>query len=235
MFEQTLASTGVSPAPRGLTLAAAGFLEGLFVAALAAHALLAPEVLPPPVTLALFGAAQPPPPRSSTRPSRRPPAEGHPRSSPEPSPRTLEAPPAPPTVLPSPSTPPASNAVEPPAVGVEGCLPLSEPREVPPPVPEPRPVLRAFEVLPLRPLFQPPPVYPAPAAAMGLTGRVVLEILVDETGAVREARVVESTNPLFEGAALEAVRRWRYSRPVDARSGASVACILTVTVHFRLR
>ncbi|MGC8763472.1 MAG: energy transducer TonB [Acidobacteriota bacterium] len=142
MFEQTFPSTDGFPAPRGMALAAAGLLEALLAAGLVAHALLAPEVLLPPVTLAFFGPAEPPP---------------------------------------------------------------------------------------------PPPAYPAAAAAMGLTGRMVLELLVDETGAVREARVVESTSPLFEAAALEAVRRWRYSRPVDARSGASVACLLTVTVHFRLR
>lgn len=234
MFEQTCASTAVSPVPRGLTLLAAGLLEGLLAAGLTAHALFAPESLPPPVTLAFFGAVQPPPPPPPAAPPRAP--AGKSGRSPEGArPRPLEAPPQSPASLPPPSDAPVLPPAEGPSTGVEGGLEPSEPGEATSSLPESRAVLRAFEVLPLRPLFQPPPVYPAAAAAMGLTGRVVVEILVDETGAVREARVVESTSPLFEAAALTAVRRWRYSRPVDARSGASVACLLTVTVHFRLR
>jgi len=58
---------------------------------------------------------------------------------------------------------------------------------------------------------------------------------VDETGTVREAKVVQSTNPIFDAAALEGVRRWKYTRPIDARSGAVVACYLTVVVNFRSR
>ncbi len=234
MFEQTYAVTAVSPVPRGVTLLAAALFEGLLAAGLAAHGLLAPESLPPPVTLAFFGAAEaPPPPPPAASP--RAPAGKAGRSPEGARPRPLEAPPEPPAVLPPPGEAPVLPPAEGSAPGVEGGLEPSEPGETTAAVPQSRPVLRAFEVLPVRPLFQPPPVYPAAAAAMGLTGRVVVEILVDETGTVREARVVESSSPLFEAAALAAVRRWRYSRPVDARSGASVACLLTVTVHFRLR
>lgn len=233
MFEQTFPSTDVFPAPRGLAFAAAALLQGLLAAALLAHALLAPEVLLPPVTLAFFGAAEPPPPppaaqeRASQEKTLRTPKGGDfPTVEPPP-----EAPGGPSASPDGPESPPANS----PGSGVGGGDPFQDPKGPRPEVPATPPVLRAFEVLPLRPLFQPSPSYPAAAAAMGLTGRVVLELLVDETGAVREARVVESTSPLFEAAALEAVRRWRYSRPVDARSGASVACLLTVTVHFRLR
>lgn len=234
MFEQTLASSVASPAPRKLTFLAAGLLEGLLVTAVALHTLIKPEVLAPSVPLARFGAAEPPPPPPPTDAPTRPPGGQTRLSSEKALPHPLIAPPEPPTRQ-SPAEASAPAPTPAPGMGAEGGGPSFLQGETAAAFRKARPVFRASEALPLRPLFQPSPVYPAAAAAMGLSSRVLVGILVDETGAVREAWLVESSNRLFEEAAFEAVRPWRYSRPVDARSRAPVLCLLTVTVYFRLR
>jgi protein TonB len=75
------------------------------------------------------------------------------------------------------------------------------------------------------------PVYPPVAVAGKIEGSVSLEALVDERGRVVDVRVLEG-NPLFEEAALEAVRQWLYTPTL--LDGVPVSLILTVTVHFQL-
>ncbi len=53
--------------------------------------------------------------------------------------------------------------------------------------------------------------YPADAKRKGIEGHVILSILIDEEGRVRQARVLESTPPgVFDDAALSAVRQWEF-------------------------
>jgi len=55
------------------------------------------------------------------------------------------------------------------------------------------------------------PVYPYLARKNGVTGRVLLRLLVDEQGRVTEAEVVEATPPgVFEENTLKAARQWRF-------------------------
>ncbi len=65
--------------------------------------------------------------------------------------------------------------------------------------------------VPPRAVHRVPPSYPPKARAKGVTGEVVLSLLVETDGRVSEVRV-ESAQPagLFERAAQEAVRRWRF-------------------------
>ena len=67
-------------------------------------------------------------------------------------------------------------------------------------------------------LEQAPPVYPRAMAAAGISGRVVLEFVVDTAGRVeRESlRVIASTQPAFEEAAREAMLATRF-RPARVR------------------
>ncbi len=61
------------------------------------------------------------------------------------------------------------------------------------------------------PLVRVPPQYPARAMARGLEGRVLIEFTISRVGIVEDARVVafEPTS-VFNKAALEAVKQWRY-------------------------
>lgn len=62
------------------------------------------------------------------------------------------------------------------------------------------------------PLVRIPPHYPERAAARGIEGRVLIEFTIDRAGAVRDARVIAyEPSAIFNEAALEAVRQWRYS------------------------
>ena len=60
---------------------------------------------------------------------------------------------------------------------------------------------------------------------------MVLEAIVDPAGRVDHLRVVKSA-PLLDGAALDAVRQWRYMPSV--LNGQPVAVLMTVTVRFTL-
>ena len=77
-----------------------------------------------------------------------------------------------------------------------------------------------------------PPVYPTIAQTAKVEGMVILEATIDETGAVRDVRVLRSI-PLLDRAAVDAVSRWRYLP--TTLNGVAVPVIMTVTVSFTLR
>ena len=59
-------------------------------------------------------------------------------------------------------------------------------------------------------------VYPAAARGKGVEGRVVVQYDVTAAGTVANAAVVESEPPgVFDAAALDAVRTWRFRPMVD--------------------
>jgi protein TonB len=117
--------------------------------------------------------------------------------------------------------------------GVIGTLLLEPPPPPPPPPPaEPRKPLRAGgQIKEPTLIHRVEPVYPLLAIVQELEGVVILEAIVDEEGRVENLRVLRSPG-VFEKAALEAVRQWRYS-PVIL-NGRAEKFILTVTVSFRL-
>jgi protein TonB len=84
-------------------------------------------------------------------------------------------------------------------------------------------------------LFSPRPQYPSAAKAMGVTGRVLVRVVVDVAGRVEagSARVLRSV-PGLDAAALAAIVQWRFSSSVD-RSGHPVRVILDIPVEFSLR
>jgi TonB family protein len=74
-----------------------------------------------------------------------------------------------------------------------------------------------------------PPVLPDLAAGLGIRGIVIVEVIVDVDGTVKDARVLRSI-PMLDAAALDTVRQWRYEpTTVD---GKSVPVVMTVSVSF---
>ncbi len=119
--------------------------------------------------------------------------------------------------------------------GLEGIPPIGDLGSQPTrPIDIRPPILNVWEVTPPKLMRQVTPAYPPAALAMGLRGRVILQVVVDENGRVSEVKVLGSTNPIFDGAAMDAVRQWQYTRPI-ARSGQAVACYMTVVVSFETR
>jgi TonB family protein len=90
--------------------------------------------------------------------------------------------------------------------------PLQNPGVVPPPAPPsdaPAPALDEGDMLPL---IKIPPAYPPSALAARIEGWVLVEFTIATGGSVKDAVVVRSQPPgIFDEAALQAIRRWRYS------------------------
>jgi protein TonB len=78
------------------------------------------------------------------------------------------------------------------------------------------------------------PDYPALAREAGAEGTVVVEVLVDPSGRVTDARIVESdTVESLKRAALEAARRFLFAPARQQR--AAVSAWVTIPFTFRLR
>jgi periplasmic protein TonB len=103
----------------------------------------------------------------------------------------------------------------------------------PPPRPPAAPPLRVGGVIqaPTRVAYV-APVYPRLALASKVEGTVILEAMIDEKGAVREVRVLRSSQ-LLDGAAVDAVRQWRFTPTL--LNGQPVPVVMTVTVGFSLK
>lgn len=65
------------------------------------------------------------------------------------------------------------------------------------------------------------PDYPQEASDKGITGKVIVEITIDEKGEVSEARVKEGPELLHQ-AALDAVRKWRFTNPGKQKVVATI-------------
>lgn len=76
------------------------------------------------------------------------------------------------------------------------------------------------------------PVYPDLAQRARIEGMVIIETIIDQTGQVKEVRVLCGV-PLLEEAALEAVRQWVYAPTL--LNGQPIAVVMTVTINFKLK
>ena len=185
-----------------------------------------PEEPPKVVFLrALPRAAAPAPSAPATHP--RPP-----KARPRPQPKTLRPPPIVPTEMPREE--PAAEVAESP--GPATAAPPGPARETgglggtgdaPVGIGE---ITRAPDIL-----FSPRPQYPSSARAMGITGRVLVRVVVDAAGRVEQgsAKVLRSISAL-DAAAVAAIVQWRFSPSVD-RLGRPVRVILDIPVEFSLR
>jgi TonB family protein len=75
------------------------------------------------------------------------------------------------------------------------------------------------------------PIYPQAALDAKISGIVIVEVIIDASGGVRDAKVLRS-QPLLDQAALDAVRQWRFTPTL--LNGAPQEVIMTVTVNFTI-
>lgn len=101
---------------------------------------------------------------------------------------------------------------------------------VPPPPPGPVPI--GGQIREPRKIVDARPVYPPVARAARIEGTVILEAIIDERGNVDRLRVLQSY-PLLDGAAMDAVSKWRYI-PTQL-NGVPVPVLMTITITFRLQ
>ncbi len=80
------------------------------------------------------------------------------------------------------------------------------------------------------PLHRVEPVYPDSARVHGVTGTVVIEVLIGADGRVHGARVVRSI-PTLDSVAVVAVRQWTFRPAIDDR-GKAVPLWIPVSIEF---
>jgi len=86
---------------------------------------------------------------------------------------------------------------------------------------------------PPKPIVQNPMPYPARAKAQGITGYVLLSVLIGPTGSVEKVRVLEASPPgVFDDVAVAGVQTWRFE-PAQYR-GEAVRVWATQRVRFDL-
>jgi protein TonB len=215
--------------PLSIAVHAAGALA-FFIIPLAAEE---PPPAPLPIGRALhiMEARSVPPPPPPSRDARPPAARVNPEAAP------LVAPPRIEPERPVEPVDPSAYDTRPGVVdGVPGGLMLDDAVAPPPPPPptvaKDRQVYRpGGEISEPKKIHHVPPVYPPIALSAGVQGVVILEATIGETGTIENVRVLRS-HPLLERAAVEAVRRWRYTP--TRLNGQPVPIILTVTVNFMI-
>ena len=72
------------------------------------------------------------------------------------------------------------------------------------------------------------PEYPAAMIRAHQDGTVVLDAVIHRDGTIGDVKVLQSVNPFFDRAAIDAVKRWQYT-PIPYEG------VVTVTVKFNLR
>jgi protein TonB len=75
------------------------------------------------------------------------------------------------------------------------------------------------------------PVYPEIARNVKVQGVVILEAVINERGGVERIKVLRSV-PLLDGAAIDAVKAWRYTP--TTLNGVPVSVLMTITINFTL-
>lgn len=80
------------------------------------------------------------------------------------------------------------------------------------------------------PLLQPAPLFPIAMRREALTATVTIEFVVDSTGAVQGAFVLNTTNTGFDAAALAGVSKWKF-RP-GIKQGRKVNTRMRVPIMF---
>jgi periplasmic protein TonB len=188
----------------------------------------APPVPPPP-----------PPPRTPARSAEKP-ATARPQSAPAPGAFAvpLEAPsaivPEPPAAMYSGEGGVEGGIEGGVAGGIVGGLVAAPPPPPPPPVAPP--ALKPSEPVRIGGKIAAPglvkrvePIYPDLALMAKVGGMVILEAVVDADGSVESVRILRSVK-FLDGAAMEAVKQWKYSPLI--LNGVPTPFVLTVTLNF---
>lgn len=130
-------------------------------------------------------------------------------------------------------------------LALEGGISDGIPVAVAPPAPvapPPAPVLAAVAAKPVpkrvcppsnakpRPLSVPQPAYPEAAIASGISGKVRVQLTIDESGKVIETQLLQRLGREFDEAALAAVRAARFEPATDC--GKATRSTFTIALRF---
>lgn len=101
------------------------------------------------------------------------------------------------------------------------------------PPPPPPPPLRKLDASMTRPivLYRVEPAYTVEAKINRVSGIVITEVVIDETGAVTDVKVLKPLPFGLDKSAVDAIRQWRFA-PAMA-DGKPVATKFTITINFK--
>ena len=72
------------------------------------------------------------------------------------------------------------------------------------------------------------PDYPKPALVRGQSGDVTLRFTIAADGATKDIEVVNSSSPIFEEPAVQALSKWRYAPPMENGNRVEKSGVQTV-------
>jgi protein TonB len=76
-----------------------------------------------------------------------------------------------------------------------------------------------------------PPIYPKNQRQKGIGGKVLIEAMVDATGKVTSAKVIESPDPAFSESALKAVHQWVFNPAT--KDGQPISSKVQIPISFK--
>jgi periplasmic protein TonB len=85
-------------------------------------------------------------------------------------------------------------------------------------------------ITPPRQIYAPDPDYPVKERGTGHEGNVILRLVVDADGVAHDIAVSGSLSPAFDAAALEAVKKWKFTPAT--KNGKPIPAHLAVQVEF---
>lgn len=202
-------------------------LTGAILSGMALTGVVRTVAPPKPQTLVVLDLMPPPPPSAASPP---PPEESRP-DVPKP---PVEAPVVPPPIVRvSATTTVAATPSAPAPALTPTASALAQPASPAPPIPSP-PSVADLGDLSASMVSARPPSYPVASRRAREQGTVVISVRLGPDGRVGEASVAHSSGyDRLDHAALEAVRRWRWSPTV--RAGAAVEVVGLVRIPFVLR
>jgi protein TonB len=74
------------------------------------------------------------------------------------------------------------------------------------------------------------PSFPNDLHDKGISGVVMVNVLIDQQGNPQDLKVARSSNSEFEGPALEALKKWKF-KPAE-RDGSAVALRVVIPIRF---
>jgi TonB family protein len=77
------------------------------------------------------------------------------------------------------------------------------------------------------------PIYPTESLKNGISGRVVVEILVDEYGKVPDAKVNQAPDELTGQAVVDAAKQWEFKPPPKIQ-GRQICYSSTLSFRFEI-
>lgn len=122
---------------------------------------------------------------------------------------------------------------EPPKVEIISRAEPEPPTRPEPEAKAPAPEKKEGENRPPREIRRVQPMYPSIARSQRIGGRVVVRVMVSESGAVEEAKVVTSPSPLLNGAALDAAKKMTFEPSLS--NGRPVRGSIDVPFEFVFR